>query len=283
MGCGTVFDTILAIGGIRLNRRSCKEKAKKQVAQGGNGPKRTTLIFLLCSAVLLALELAASEYTGGSGGRYLSDSVSSEARGLVVSFGVSLVLQLALALLTAGYTRMTLQLRLGKTSGWNVLLDGFRSPGRALLLYLLKMVRIALWSYVFCLPAAYGLVLAMAGEAKPDQNLIMAVSYIYILLVMFIVSYRYRMAWFVLLEEPELSAGQALKKAVALNRGHRKEIFLMDLSFLPWLLLSAATLGILLIWKLPYITASYNELYQQMKEDLDRRERRVREYMNRPA
>jgi uncharacterized membrane protein len=44
------------------------------------------------------------------------------------------------------------------------------------------------------------------------------------------------------------------------------QLFLLDLSFLPWLVLCACTGGILLIWKLPYIVTTYAHAYATLQE-----------------
>lgn len=59
-------------------------------------------------------------------------------------------------------------------------------------------------------------------------------------LVMWIVSYRYRMIWFLLMDHPDASPWQLLRTSSAMTQGHRWELFLLDLSFLPWFLLCRA-------------------------------------------
>lgn len=44
-------------------------------------------------------------------------------------------------------------------------------------------------------------------------------------------------------------------------RGHKGELFVMDLSFLGWWVLSAFTLGILSLWVSPYCWASEANFY----------------------
>ena len=43
--------------------------------------------------------------------------------------------------------------------------------------------------------------------------------------------------------------------------GHKWELFIMGLSFLGWLILSALTLGIGLLWLLPYIQVTLRIYY----------------------
>lgn len=262
-----------------MDRREYKAAARQQTARAGNSPKIITLIFLLSSALILALRYAASILSeqAGSGKNYLSDSIAAGARTMLLSFAITFALQLVLVLLMAGYTAMILRLRKGEETAPGDLLRGFHTAGRVILLDVLKALRLILWSYAFSLPAGYLLALGMMGQVPVSQELIMVGLYAYVCIVMFLVSYRYRLSYFILMDHPEFSASQALKRAAAMTKGHRLELFLMDLSFLPWLLLSAFTCGILLIWKLPYIAASYAGCYDGLTRDYEARQARIRE------
>ena len=88
-------------------------------------------------------------------------------------------------------------------------------------------------------------------------------------------TYRYRMAQYVLLDNPQLSIRQVLARTKAINKVHRWELFLLDLSFVPWYLLCLLTLGILFIWKLPYLSATYAHAYNYMVEDFTQRQARL--------
>ena len=100
-------------------------------------------------------------------------------------------------------------------------------------------------------------------------------------LLMLILSYRYRMAYFLLMDDTSLTARQALGRARAINQVHRVELFLLDLSFLPWMLLGLLTCGILLIWKLPYMLSTYARTYQYMLDDYRRRQDNLQDFLTR--
>ncbi len=264
-----------------MNRSECKSAAREQLQKAGNAPKLITLVFLLTAAAVTALRLFLGWYEPGgrSGSQTLSDQMASGARNLALSFGISFLLQLVLVVLMAGYTAMALGIHKEREQDWRVLLTGFSSLGRVILLDILKALRLVLWSYVFCLPAAYLLTLGMVGDISMDQNLAAALLYGYVALVMFIVSYRYRLCYFLLMDHPELSATMALRRAASMTKGHRWELFRMDLSFLPWLLLGTLTCGILLIWKLPYMAATYANVYEALSREEEQRLERMRELM----
>ena len=49
-------------------------------------------------------------------------------------------------------------------------------------------------------------------------------------------------------------------------KGHKWQLFLLDLSFVGWMLLSVLTLGIALFYAWPYYQAARAEFYQQIKK-----------------
>ncbi len=81
-----------------------------------------------------------------------------------------------------------------------------------------------------------------------------------------IMAYKYRFTTFILLDDQELSPKEVLKKSGALTDGHKFELFLLDLSFIGWYILSAFTLGILLIWVMPYLQISLCAMYHKLRE-----------------
>ena len=47
--------------------------------------------------------------------------------------------------------------------------------------------------------------------------------------------------------------------------GHKMELFVLGLSFIGWILLGYITLGIALIWIMPYMQATMTNAYQTLK------------------
>ena len=71
---------------------------------------------------------------------------------------------------------------------------------------------------------------------------------------------------YLLAEHPELSGTQAITLSRQMMNGHKGRAFVLDLSFLGWILLSALTLGILGVFYVnPYIHATDAELYEAVK------------------
>lgn len=61
-----------------------------------------------------------------------------------------------------------------------------------------------------------------------------------------------------------VTANQAITESRKIMDGHKMDLFILDLSFLGWWILSLFTLGILLIWVIPYYQMSRAVFYQDL-------------------
>lgn len=78
-------------------------------------------------------------------------------------------------------------------------------------------------------------------------------------------SYAYAMTSFILVEHPEMSAGEALSESERIMEGHKFDLFWLQLSFIGWFILSVLTLGIGFFWLEPYGQASVVAFYEDIK------------------
>jgi uncharacterized membrane protein len=80
-------------------------------------------------------------------------------------------------------------------------------------------------------------------------------------------SYAYSMAPYILADCPNVTATDALKLSRRMTRGNKGKLFVLDLSFIGWGLLSALTLGILaIVYVGPYMNAATAGFYTEMRE-----------------
>lgn len=82
-----------------------------------------------------------------------------------------------------------------------------------------------------------------------------------------IASYSYSMAYFVLAEHPELSALEAIKESKRIMKGHKWELFVLQLSFFWWYLLCIPTLGLAMVYVIPYIEMAKANFYNRVKQE----------------
>ena len=82
-----------------------------------------------------------------------------------------------------------------------------------------------------------------------------------------IMGYAYTLTPYILAEDPDIKPMDAIRKSKEMMKGHKMEAFILDLSFLGWILLSALTLGLLFIFYVnPYMAAAEAQFYKEIKE-----------------
>ena len=150
--------------------------------------------------------------------------------------GVAVVLVIALEIMSymvsVGFVIFSLHVSRDETAEIGNLFDGFGIFFRALWLAILQGLLVFLWSLLLVVPGI-------------------------------IAAYRYRQALYLLLDHPEKSAWQCLRESGALMRGHKWELFVLDLSFLGWMLLSAMFAPVT-IWLDPYRAITNANYYNRL-------------------
>lgn len=95
--------------------------------------------------------------------------------------------------------------------------------------------------------------------------------YIFLWMLLFLVpgiikSYEYRMVPYILAEHPEMPPNEVIAASREMMDGYKYETFVLDLSFLGWMLLGSLTFGIAGIFFVePYINATDAEIYSTLK------------------
>ena len=103
---------------------------------------------------------------------------------------------------------------------------------------------------------------------------ILSAIYITLGLLLFIIpgirmSFSYAMVNFVLAENPEMKAREALRESKRIMKKHKWKLFCLECSFILPIILCAFTLGIGFIWLVPYMNASYAAFYRNAKNEAD--------------
>lgn len=113
--------------------------------------------------------------------------------------------------------------------------NGFEIFSKALLLQILTGIFTFLWSLLFIIP----------GIIK---------------------RYSYSMAPYILAENPEMTAKEAIEKSKQITNGHKFDLFVLELSFILWMLLTVFTFGIAGIYVIPYMSVTTANFYNSIKE-----------------
>jgi uncharacterized membrane protein len=137
--------------------------------------------------------------------------------------------------LTLGFTICFLNLIRREPFRLESLFDGFKRFVPAMLLYVLQSLFIVLWTLLLIIPGI-------------------------------IATFRYSMAYFILNDNIEMTAKEALKASKEMMKGYKWKLFSLYLSFTGWILLSILTLGIGFLWVGPYMYAATASFYENLKE-----------------
>lgn len=77
-------------------------------------------------------------------------------------------------------------------------------------------------------------------------------------------SYAYTMTPFIMAENPEMNANDAITASVALMDGHKGELFTLDLTFIGWSILAVLSCNIGHLALNPYKNAAYAAFYRDL-------------------
>ncbi|MFJ8526584.1 DUF975 family protein [Bacillus sp. NPDC094106] len=142
----------------------------------------------------------------------------------------------AQSVMSYGYYNFTLCLAKNESTTIGNLFEGFKKNNlfRSMKLGILQTIFIILWSLLFIIP----------GIIK---------------------FFSYSMAYFILLENPEYTASEAIKKSKEMMKGHKLDLFILWLSFIGWFILGSFiglfTLSIPYLWISPYYNTTVSHFY----------------------
>ncbi len=80
-------------------------------------------------------------------------------------------------------------------------------------------------------------------------------------------SYAYSMAYYIKIDHPEYTATQAIDESRKIMNGNKMKLFLLDLSFIGWIILGALCFGVGTLWVNAYMQASRTEFYRDLIGD----------------
>lgn len=80
-------------------------------------------------------------------------------------------------------------------------------------------------------------------------------------------SLSYALAPYIMIDNPELSAEEAICKSMKMMEGHKMDLFLIQLGYAGLGLLSMLLLGIPLLWLMPYYQVVYAKFYEEIKNE----------------
>lgn len=165
-----------------------------------------------------------------------------------------LAIDVMLIMLNVGFAVACLSTARRQVASIGNLFDGFSCFLRALSVEILQYLVFSAYSMIYALPAS-ALMMTGVGALAP----LVCAPLLFFAIRAF---YNYRQAVYLMLDHPGLSAFGCLRLSRELMRGHRWEMFRLDLSFLGWVLL--CVFPPVMIWVLPYMQVCYAGYYDRL-------------------
>lgn len=263
---------------MNFDRFAAKHAARESMRLNNPSPILVTLVYFALTTLLSAAisyllydpvaDVMWAAWAGYEPEEILEFILQNHQQDLYLLAGVNLLLGLYTIFMGFGYTSYALRMARNEQPGVRHLFDGFARPLRVLWANILMELFTFLWSILIVAPV--GLLLALSGlDATNSVYIIITVSLVTVLAV----SYRYRLAYYFIIDDPDCTARQAVRRSKQAMKGWKWSLFGLDLSFLGWMLLSAALSGlvsyllpvvitdILCFWVTPYRAASEANFY----------------------
>ncbi len=135
--------------------------------------------------------------------------------------------------LTVGFSICFLKLARGSDPEVGTLFSGFENFLTCFVAYLLMNVFILLWMMLFIIPGI-------------------------------IASYAYSQTFFILADDPAISASDAIARSKQMMKGMKWKYFCLSCRFIGWAILCIFTFGIGFIWLGPYMSATFAHFYRDV-------------------
>ena len=217
-----------------IDRVQMKRNARE--AMRGKNPSvyLVTFIFIIINYVLSNLNSAIQ-----MGGMDYEEMMEAMMQGIVpempeLSLWGSVIL-LAVSLMSfviaTGYRWYTLQVSRNIKAGIGEIFDGFGIFFKIIWLNIVMSFFVMLWCLLFIVPGI-------------------------------IAAYRYSMAFYILLDDPDKGAMQCIRESKDMTSGYKGQLFVLDLSFIGWNLLTIVPFVSIFVSPYTYITLAnyYNYL-----------------------
>ena len=96
-------------------------------------------------------------------------------------------------------------------------------------------------------------------------GIIVSIGTILLIIPGIILSFMYSQVYYIMAENPEMSIIDCLKESSRIMKGHKMDLFVLELSFLGWVILMGITFGIAGLYVLPYYSATLTNFYLEIK------------------
>ncbi len=214
-----------------------------------------TLVYMLTS---FSMGFLSEPFLGG--GRSVSAGYVVLRAGVYISF---LIILSVYGLLKPGVLKIYMNLCSGSTAKLSDLLFAFQNkPHRFIGLYFINL----LIGFAWGIPYFVVLIVAVITDFIPIMVVLLVLMYLLLLIGNIITMLYLSQSMFLLIESPDQKVIGSLKESAAMMKGNKGGYFYLLMSFIGMVVLGYCSMGIGLLWALPYIQATITEYYLDLKE-----------------
>lgn len=116
---------------------------------------------------------------------------------------------------------------------------------------------------------AAGMSFTDAFKAVSAEYLTMYLAFAGIMVIglipVMVYSYSVCLFPYLLIDNPEMGVGEAFRTSRRMMRGHKWQIFVLDLTFIGWMLLAILSCGIGCLWLAPYQNSARAHFYDELR------------------
>ena len=78
-------------------------------------------------------------------------------------------------------------------------------------------------------------------------------------------AYSYSMVYYIKADHPEYDWRQCIAESQAMMNGHKMDLFILDLSFIGWMIVGSLCLGVGTLWVSAYMEAAHAHFYESIQ------------------
>lgn len=183
--------------------------------------------------------------------------------GLLLYYAVYFIVVFLSTVLIVGQNHLYLNMYRGQAFETNNIWIGFRiCADRAILAYLMILGK----SVFYAVPCIIAATLMLMTQ-NYYFALLVGAGAVFMIIGATFVQLDYSQVFYLILDQPKLSAPELLSASKRMMKGHRGSYFYLLVSFIGIYLLSALTFGIGMLWIYPYVTATKAGYYLELSKE----------------
>lgn len=219
--------------------------------------------FVVLFVIIYALTLIISGAVTGTmvGGTMMTADVKPTLSFFVMYFVVMMLIGLFTMIFTVGYMYQCMKVARGQSTTLGDMFYVFKHhPDKVLIIGFVQL----LISYILVLPQQIMLYYPDAWGDTDNDIWIWLAIYIAEFAIIMIISLSLGMSFLVYFDNPDYSAIACMKESVRLMKGNKLRLFGLGLSLIGMYLLGILSLGVGLMWLMPYMSTATVNFYRDL-------------------